>query len=269
MKKSPAFIVALLATALLATASPRPFTATVVADSSVENRSGATYLALDGGLIEGGDSIGGETPPAAEVVRRAVEQAAATAGLTPVAGDGSPAVVLTYHWGAIRPDSTPKARVFRIESNLRSRIALVASASTLRKAEDYFRGPRPPYTEPDLRDAFELAHGAHYFVIVSAYDEEALARHQTKLLWRVRVSALTNSGSMDEVVPALAAASAPYFGRNLSRPETIKLSPVNTANSQPSSPAAATSQPTIDEFLRTLLRNEHEEFSGERDPSDR
>jgi hypothetical protein len=264
MKKSFAFILTLFASASLSLAAPGRCNAVAVADAPAETASpSGTYLAYDAGLIEGGDAVAGEMPPPPEIVRSALEQAAQTAGLT--AAD-SPAVLLIYHWGVIRYDSTPKAPAFRIQPNLRSRIALIASARTLGKAEDFFRGPRPPYTEPDLRDAFELSHDARYFVIISAYDRAALARHERKLLWRVRVSAMTNSGAMNEVIPALARASGTYFGRTLSRPETLKLTRTDDAASHGAPLSSVSVQPPIDEFVRTLVQEEHDEFAGERNP---
>lgn len=263
MKKSFAFLVTLLASASLSLAASGRFNAIAVADAQTAERTSGTYLAYDAGLIEGGDAVAGEMPPSPEVVRDALAEAAQSAGLT--AAD-SPATLLIYHWGVIRHDSTPKAPAFHIQPNLRSRIALVASARTLGKAEDFFRGPRPPYTEPDLRDAFELSHDARYFVIVSAYDRAALAQHERKLLWRVRVSAMTNSGAMDEVVPALARASGAYFGRTLSRPETLKLTRTDVTAARGTSSAAASVQPPIDEFVRTLVQEERDEFAGERNP---
>jgi hypothetical protein len=265
MKKSFAFAAVLAATFSSAVAAPRQFTATVVADAPSAVRSSPSYALYDGGFIEGGDSIAGETPPAPDAVRRAVAQAAQTAGFTAAADKGAADMLLIYHWGGLRPDSTPRARSFHIEPNLRARIALVASARTLRKAEDFFRGPRPPYVEPDLRDAFELSHDASYFVIVSAYESSALARHEEKPLWRVRVSSLTNAGSMAEVVPALASAAGPYLARDLARPTHIKLSTTPVV-APATSAAAPVAEP--DDFVRSLARHEHEVFSGEADPTD-
>jgi len=229
----------------------------------------ATYVAYDGGYIEAGDPVASEKPPTPSAVRHALVAALASAGYQPVNAPAAPSLLLIYHWGAIRHDSFRPRIPFRIDTNLRARIALVATPRVVRKAEDFFRGPKPAYTEPDLRDAFDLAKDPRYFVIVSAYDYSELDHQQATLLWRARFSAQENSGAMDEVLISLIDASPSYLGRQLSRPEHPAIPRANaaevssTANS-PLPPEFANA--AIAEFVHTLALNEHDEFAGLRDP---
>lgn len=225
------------------------------------------YVACDGGYIEAGDPVAGEKPPSPELVRHAIATALNTAGYAPAVAPATPAVLITYHWGAIRHDRTHIQRPYHIDTNLRARIALVAAARTVKRAEDYFAGPRPPYLQPDLRDAFELARDPRYFVIVSAYRYATADVNQATLLWRTRLSAQENAGAMDAVISSLLAAGAPYLGRERADPEHVKISVVAPADV--ASPASATRITEVaGPWVEALARREHDEFSGEIDPAD-
>lgn len=225
-----------------------------------------SYVAHDAGYIEAGDPVSGEVPPSAAFVRSALEDALANAGYQPARSADDASLLLIYHWGVIRRDSIQLKPPFRIHPNLRARVALVASPKVVKRAEDYFNGFRLPYIEPDLRDAFEYARGGHYFVIVSAYRHADLDRGEEALVWRTRISAPDTDGPMDRVIASLISGSAPYLGQALRDPEFLRLPLVEvTAPSAPASVEIDGSR--MEEIVRALAKNEHEEFAGRRDPS--
>ncbi|PTY05479.1 hypothetical protein DB347_13950 [Opitutaceae bacterium EW11] len=233
-------------------------------------------LVVDGGLIEGGDTVGGEIIPPPQAVAAALRTSLVAQGYQPAKAGETPSLALVYHWGSLRvrhfarpmPDMDP---------NLQARIALVAPPKTaydLRSDMELHSAGQPSFIHqyPDWRDALQLAHDDRYFVTVTAYDYAALMRGETVALWRTRLSAADNSGSLDETVEALAAGIGQYLGRDLSRSAVtyarIPRFKLDAAAAQePGYPSAPLLTGGKDEpLLQTLVKREHDEFSGDRLP---
>ncbi len=60
-----------------------------------------------------------------------------------------------------------------------------------------------------------------YFVVASAYDYSAAAKHERKLLWRTRMTVSSAGVSQDQNLPALIASAAPFFGKDMAEPEVL------------------------------------------------
>jgi hypothetical protein len=196
--------------------------ADAASDSPVPSFS---YFAIDGGFVEAGDPVGGETPPTPAEVASALRESLASQHHQPAVSPSVPAVVLIYHWGVIRPDSNAIKPASDIAPNLRARLSLVAPQKLVDRIATRLVTRR--YTHlgdmfdyPDERDALENARDSRYFVTVSAYDYAALVRGEITLRWRTHLSAATNSGSMNEVVPALLRKDAESLGRHFEDAET-------------------------------------------------
>ncbi len=99
------------------------------------------------------------------------------------------------------------------------------------------------------------------FVMISAYDYADLVRRQRTLLWRV---ALTNErGDPNQVLPALAATSGPFLGRNFDgrRRDSAEIRP------QPAGPRSPARPPVPGEYagriadaIGVLLDQEQQDF---------
>src|ERR1700677_1763761 len=190
-----------------------------------------SYAAFDGGYIEAGDPIAGDTPPSADQVARSLRAALANQGFQ--AGDLSPSVVLTYHWGVLRVDRRQIRVPYGIKSNLEARIELVSTHQLGAEVENHILlREKSGQTNEDAAStrilggpATTVAENAlqpRIFAIVSAYDYQGLLHREAKLLWRVKLSAREQSGEMDEVIPALITGGAPFFGRNLDDVKTVE-----------------------------------------------
>jgi len=241
----------------------------------------AFYVAYDGGYIEAGDPIAGEHPPTAAVVGQALRQALATQGYQPAPGGVGPSLLLIYHWGSINKDTIEIPRVNKIKPGLRARIYLVGSTRDAAMLENFLLArksapiandwaPVPGFLTGHLPDILGLANDDRYFVVVSAYDYAAITRREPALLWRLKLSARSVSGGMNEVLPALINGGASLCGRNLAEAEYLKvpLNPVaggaaaNAPAPMPPPPAATASQPDAG-FVDKLVKQEHGLFSGE------
>jgi hypothetical protein len=278
LNTSPTFgLVALLAIGFAPHASAGIFSNNIDMLVVAETPDGATvpgsplaYAAFDGGYIEAGDSIAGDTPPTPEQVGRSLRAALANQGFQ--AGT-SPAVVLTYHWGVLRVDRRQIRVPYGIKSNLEARIELVSTRELGAEVENHIllgeksgqtnsAGASPPILVGPADTVREDARQPRIFVIVSAYDYEGLLHREAKLLWRVKLSAREQSGEMDQVIPALIAGGAPYFGKDLPGVKTVEVTPTATSH-ESGAPAVTPDSLHLDgQFINGLLKSEHDNFSG-------
>jgi hypothetical protein len=233
-----------------------------------------SYIAFDGGYIEAGDPIAGDTPPTADQVDQAMQSALAEHGFRSAVG--TPSVVLTYHWGVLRVDHRQIKVPYGIKTNLMARIELVSTQQLGAEVENSILGREHGGGMNDAASAPRLLVGTletirqdsrqpRIFVVVSAYDYQGLVHREAKLLWRTKLSAQEISGEMSQVIPALIAGGSQYFGRNLPSIQDYDVSPSRMA--QPAS--AAYSRPSPDayqldnQFIDGLLKQEHARISGE------
>jgi hypothetical protein len=149
------------------------------------------YVASDGGYIEGGEPMAGETPPLPSAVAEALKDALSAQGYQPALASQIPALIITYHWGVLRSLGNPWNTPAGIDPNLRARLSLVAPLDMVRRIEEEISMRMTvisPFNMLNLssnRQALELANDARYFVIVSAYDYAAFGRGETNAVWRV------------------------------------------------------------------------------------
>jgi hypothetical protein len=67
----------------------------------------------------------------------------------------------------------------------------------------------------------EQVAGDVYFVVISAYDHDALAAGRRLLLWRTRMTVGADGVAQPDALPALLGAAAPYFGCDMPVPATL------------------------------------------------
>lgn len=253
----------------------------VVAETAIDSpahQSGPiTYAAIDGGYIEAGDPIVGDTPPTAGRVRQALFDAMKDQGF--VANRTGPSVLLTYHWGVLRVDHRQARPPYGVNSNADARIKLVSTEQMGAEVENHIFGRQkangtnmnvssPPILVGALATVSQYSRQSRIFVIVSAYDYQGLTqRHEAKPLWRVKLSAMERSGDMNEVIPSLIAKGAPYFGKNLAEGHIVQAVLASPGDhGQDSNLEPAPDSKLNSQVIEPLLKTERLEFSGE-DPA--
>jgi hypothetical protein len=232
-----------------------------------------SYALFDGGYIEAGDPIAGDTAPSADQVSQSLRAALANQGFQAAAS--SPSVIVTYNWGVLRIDHRQIRVPYGIKSNLEARIELVSTQQLGAEVENHILlREKSGQINPDAASPLVLVGPAEnvaeesrqprIFVIVSAYDYQGLLHREAKLLWRVKLSTREQSGEMDEVIPALIAGGAPYFGRNLENVKTVEVTPGPAPQRSGATGTVATpdSLHLDGQFINSLLKREHDNFSG-------
>jgi hypothetical protein len=233
-----------------------------------------SYVAFDGGYIEAGDPIAGESPPSASLVRQELGASLAANGFQ--ATQGNPSLVLTYYWGILRIDHAQIKVPYGIKTNERARIALVSTAMEDAEVENYILGREkgssvdmdaavPTLNMGPVETVIQNSRLGRFFLVVSAYDYQVLAQqHEAKLVWRAKLSAQESAGGMSEVIPSIIAAGGQYFGKNLPdfkivRTTISKAQPVTGAEMPSVSPdSIGLNAPS---FLR-LMKRERTKVSG-------
>jgi len=177
--------------------------------------------------------------------------------------------VLVYHYGYLRHESYADrpSSAHQMSRNIEAGIEIIAPQKLAEQTVRYLihgQDANAGFVRPDVRDTLEYADDPRYFVTVSAYDYADLTRQTPTLLWRAKLSAQDNSGPLDEIVPALAAACGPYLGRNFPERQHGSAPPFSRADQPGSLSAAPPAFPLprkaverIDaRFLRQLLLQE-------------
>jgi hypothetical protein len=257
------------------------FDTTIVAERAKDApaaQDGPVATALvDGGYIEAGDPIAGENPPSAASVRQELLDALGQQNFH--VGAPSPAVLLTYYWGVLRVSHTQIRLPMGINSNQDARIKLVSTEETGAEVENHILSRKngagvnldassPVILDGPLDTIVQNARHPRYFVVVSAYQYQAPGENQPpKLLWRTKLSAQETSGSMDEVIPALIAKGASYFGKDVQYPKIVEntlmksVAPApSTQNSNGQTGMASNEAPSPS--VGTLVQQERTSIAG-------
>jgi hypothetical protein len=243
-------------------------------DAAQPQGASITYSAIDGGYIEAGDPIVGDTPPTADRVRQALFDAMRTQGFT--ANRTGPSELLTYYWGVLRPDRQEIRLPYGVKSNLNARLRLVSTEELGSEVENHILGRQradgmnmnvssPPLLVGPTASVVQNARRPRIFVIISAFDYASLAKqHEVKPLWRVKLSAQETSGDMDQVIPSLISMGAQYFGKNMQEPRIVQAAlSTNASGSTSASLLQPAPETNLDsQLVGSLLNQERIEFSG-------
>jgi hypothetical protein len=252
MKKYSTTLALLIAAGLCTSARANLFSdnfdTTVVAergkDAPPAQDSPIACALVDGGYIEAGDPIAGENPPSAASVRQELLDALGQQNFH--VGAASPTVLLTYYWGVLRIDHTAIRLPMGINANQDARIKLVSTEETGAEVENHILSAKrgadvnldassPVLLVGPLDTIVQNARHPRYFIVVSAYQYQAPGESQKPtLLWRAKLSAQETSGDMDEVIPALIAKGAPFFGKDMQYPKTVENTLMKSVTVAPS-----------------------------------
>ncbi len=206
----------------------------------------AYYVPMEGGLIEAGNPVAGETPPKKEQLAAMMERALAGSGYLLATKEHPPTLVIHYRWGSYNHlsslDSGSSAPATGDETdtttgmdavpgddltdpmvrrNLFTRAALVGGpgfAQDLLRAADRHLMDEFRLRDPRNEDLVEMALGDLYFVVAVGYDADAARHGKAKPLWTTKISTNSQGLAMDDTVPALAANGRKLFGHETDGP---------------------------------------------------
>jgi hypothetical protein len=97
----------------------------------------------------------------------------------------------------------------RRENNDAKTVALLGFDSWWLKTEEASGGGERALRKKDMLDELEED---RYFVVLMAYDFQAMTRKQSKLLWEAHISIREHSNEFDKRLLAMVSEAAPFFG---------------------------------------------------------
>jgi hypothetical protein len=172
------------------------------------------YFPVVAGYREEGAIVAGEKAPPKLPVIHELARALAVQGYVVVGPNTPPpSLLIVLHWGYMNPqidelgDSANPQKIF---FNQKEMLALVGG-NTLPNLELSF----------EREDVMQGAEEDRYFIIVSAYDWSAALQKKKVPLWSAKMSVPSHGVTLDEVIPALAKAGGPQFGRETIRPKQV------------------------------------------------
>ncbi len=162
--------------------------------------------------------------PPRERLTAVLEHSLRERGFLPADEHHPPSLALIVHWGAHSVMDLEMRGLFpqQASKHRSERLLLVGG----HRYQDFVRrrhgSSENPFGHPHkYRWLLEQAMQDLYFVIISAYDHDALARNERRLAWRTHLTVDALGVPMTETLPALIVSGAPFLGREMTEPATI------------------------------------------------
>jgi hypothetical protein len=174
------------------------------------------FIPVLGGYLQLGAAVAGEPPPPTplEVAHLLAKALAGQGYLVIDPAHPQASLVLAIHWGSLNPEIEQDPLTGqRIVFNETQMLSLTGGNTLNRPALNF-----------DREAAMQGAEQDRYFVAVTAYELEAYQkRHQKVMLWQAKMSVPSRRVALGDVLPVLAKAGAPMFGRETLRPQRLIL----------------------------------------------
>ncbi len=227
-----ALLVALFVFSLAAAASRKPEGPEVLVVSDVLNgpaeklrptKENPVYYIVLGGMERTlGDSIAGEKMPDRAVLTQEIERAMASQGFTLTrVGGPKPSIALLFTYGSANLSTaelndtdatTGETTTSTIAFNQREIAALVGA----------LKADRHLLMSSEADRINEAAREDRLYILVAAFDVDAMVKKQKKLLWRTRISISSRRQSLPESMRIMLASAAPYFATETDLPRFIE-----------------------------------------------
>ncbi len=157
----------------------------------------AYYAFRSVGGVELGAIYSGEQIPHRDEVEPLVEKALAGQHyLKAGKGTPSPSLVIAYAWGSINAEDGDR--------RTRERMLSLVTTNKMNLEEGSADLARNP---PNLDEG-------RYFLVVAAFDREALKAGRKKMLWRAKLSTENAGTTLTEMLPTFLGAGADFFGQD-------------------------------------------------------
>ena len=198
------------------------------------------YVAVHGGYLDSGDPITGIESSTAGKISHELHAALASADYSIATTQQPPSLLLVYAYGLLDapspsqykfagPSPMPGGMHGAQEADAKGIHALITT--TAERSQESFR----PFIGQPAKEFPQLSRA---FVTVSAYDFSDFTQGKVTLRWSLKLSTLRTSGNLDDILPALASAGGPFFGRNFKAEQTVfcPVTPKSIRDGQSSDP---------------------------------
>lgn len=180
------------------------------------------YIILGGAERTLGDPIGGEKMPSTETLKYEIARALHSQGfLLTKLGGPRPHIAILYSYGTANLSmmdledtnaETGETTTSTITFNRREIAALVGA----------LKADRHMLMSSEADRINEAARDNRLYIFVAAFDVDALAKKEKKIVWRTRISIDSRRTSLPEAMRVMLASAAPYFATETDLPKFIE-----------------------------------------------
>jgi hypothetical protein len=180
------------------------------------------YVAQPEGFQEEGMSIAGDVPPPPAHMDYFVRRALASSHYRSVPSpEVRPTLLIKYRWGTNNSVQGAESEDFQkfFEGDTIDRARMVGGrklVQEIRRRSDH--GSSFLDDDDTFRYLQDQATNSCYFVVLLAFDYEAMMQGERRLYWRTNMTVGTEGVSLRETLPPLIASAAPFFGRETAEP---------------------------------------------------
>lgn len=211
------------------------------------------YVAQPGGFRQQGANVAGEIPPPSGHMDYFVRRALAAGGYRPVPSpEVRPALFISYHWGTHNSLQGQMSEDFPLaaDADVLDRARMVGGLQLVKEIDRQKEFGETILDEHDekMRYLKDQAVNSCYFVVLYAYEYDAMVRGERHLCWRTSMTVGASGVSVRETLPPLIASSAPFLGRETPDPaitsrtlrgrEKIEIGPLITLENGEAVPAS-------------------------------
>jgi hypothetical protein len=165
-----------------------------------------------------GQPIAGEPQPDKAVLEREIEKALASQGyLRTRLGGVLPALALVVSWGSANL-MIEDFEETNADSGETSTSSVVFNRREIAQLVGAIKAHRRLLSSSEADAINDAARQDRVYVFIGAFDAQALAKKQKKLLWRTAISIESRRTSLPENLGVMLASAAPWFGRDSEMP---------------------------------------------------
>jgi hypothetical protein len=225
----------------------------------------AYYQAHSSGDHEMGDLVNHEQTMPTEEVGPLLTRGLAVNGYRPaLLPEHPPSLLVIYLWGThnkIIADSPEETTFNQVFINVVDRAMLVGGGKfagevtgLIRQIQDIKMAKMdvliPPAIDsfkarnPNNEQLLNLTLSDVFYVVASAFDYQSVANGRPILLWRTRMTVMSQGVQMKKAVPAVVASAGKYFGREMTEPAIIHHSATPEGKVEVGTPTVVDPPPT-------------------------
>jgi hypothetical protein len=180
------------------------------------------YIILGGMERTLGDAIAGEPMPDRKVLTAEIERALGSQGFTLTkVGGPRPQIALLFTYGSANL-STVELNDTDTETGETTTSTIAFNRREIAQLVGALKADRHLLSASDADRINEAARDDRLYIFLAAFDVEALARKQHKILWRTRISIDARRRSLPESMHVMLASAAPYFATETDLPKFIE-----------------------------------------------
>jgi hypothetical protein len=180
------------------------------------------YIILGGMERTLGDAIAGEKMPDRGALAQEVERALASQGFTLTqVGGPKPAIAILFTFGS--------ANLATLELNDTDATTGETTSSTIAfnqreiaQLVGAFKADRHLLMSSETDRINDAARDDRLYIMLAAFDVEALVKKQKKVLWTTRISISSRRQSLPAAMRVMLASAGPYFATETTRPRFIE-----------------------------------------------